>query len=97
MWQLDKKFWYGMKDIILSLFGFLLFGAFIAVALWFSAALIIFVFISSAFLAMYIVLRAYYLRWRYKDSFTPTPTTNIQETKATIIDVEYHDVSDKNS
>ncbi len=86
-----------MKDIIFSLLGFLLFGAFIVIALWFSAALIIFVFISSAFLAMYIILRGYYLRWRYKDSFVQPPNTSIKETKTTIIDVEYHDVSDKNS
>lgn len=84
-----------MKDIIFSFLGFLLFGVFIAVALWFSAALILFIFIISAFLAMYIVLRAYYLRWRYKDSFSPPPTTSIREENTTIVDVEYHDVSDK--
>ena len=46
---------------------------------------------------MYIILRSYYLRWRYKDGFIQPSKTNIQETKTTIIDVEYHDISDKNS
>lgn len=86
-----------MKDIFFSFLGFLLFGAFIVVALWFSAALILFILIISAFLAMYIILRSYYLRWRYKDGFIQPSKTNIQETKTTIIDVEYHDISDKNS
>jgi Flp pilus assembly protein TadB len=85
-----------MKDIIFSFLGFLLFGVLLAVALWFSVALILLVFISSAFLAVFILLRTYYLRWRYKDSFTAQPENFSKVTKNTIVDVEYHNISDKN-
>ena len=82
-----------MKDIIFSILGFLVLGVFAAVALWFGAALILFVFISAAFLAVVALLRVQYLRWRYKDSFAKQSQTIVEENKATIIDVEYKEVS----
>jgi predicted membrane protein len=86
-----------IKDII----GFLIFGLLVALALWFGAMLLLFIFITSILLTTFIVLRGYYLRWRYKDSFVKTSKINTQETEATniikntIIDVEYQDISDK--
>lgn len=81
-----------IKDII----GFLIFGLVVAVALWFGAMLMLFIFGASVLLAIFITLRTYYLRWRYKGAFMkPTQSNNNPEIKATIIDVEYHDISDK--
>ncbi len=85
-------------DIIFSIIGFVILAAFIGLALWFGAIIILVVFISSAFLAVFIVLRSYYLRMRYGSKMSEKPGNEnrfINEPKATIIDVEFHDVSDK--
>lgn len=98
--QFNKELWDGMKNIK-DIIGFLIFGLFVALALWFGAVLILFVFIISVLFTIFIVLRVYYLRWRYKEMFIKPPETSMQENKTTIIakntiiDVEYHDISDK--
>jgi len=86
-------------DIIFSLIGFIILACFIAFALWFGAAIILLVFISSLFLAVFIVLRSYYLRMRY-GNYSPSEKPKHDgvfpgDQKATIIDAEFHDVSDK--
>jgi membrane protein insertase Oxa1/YidC/SpoIIIJ len=93
-----KEFRYSIMDIIFSIIGFIILAAFIAFALWFGAAIILFVFVSSIFLAVFIVLRSYYLRMRYGKSAMKNPKNDSifpVESKTTIIDVEFHDVSDK--
>lgn len=86
-----------MKDIILSIIGFFVFATFLVVAIWFTAFLLLFVFASSFFFAAYILLRGYYLRWKYGNSFSEKPPENSSQVgqSTTIIDVEYTDISDK--
>lgn len=93
-----------MKDIIVSLFSFLFIAAFIGFAIWFGAALLVFIFISSFFLAAFIFLRGYYLRWKYKDSYgknfsdaVRAHEEKIHDVKTTIIDVEYSEVKKDNN
>ena len=86
-----------INDIFSSIIGFLVLAMFIAFAIWFGAALILFVFISSAILTVFIVLRSYYLRWRYNNTPAKTPESAINETKTTIIDVEYSEIKNPKS
>lgn len=85
-----------MSDIIISIIGFFVFGAMLVVAIWFSAFLLLFVFAASFFLAAYIYLRGYYLRWKYGNSFAAKPAENANPNQVgqstTIIDVEYTEV-----
>jgi hypothetical protein len=87
-------------DIILSIIGFIILACFIAFSIWLGATIILLVLASSFFLAVFIVLRSYYLQMRYggkppvqRQSSNKTVLPGEQE--ATIIDVEFHDVSDK--
>jgi len=86
-----------MKDIVLSLIGFFVFVALLVVAIWFGAFLLLFVFATSFFLAVYIMMRGSYLRWRHKGSYAETQPDNLNQVSqnTTIIDVEYTDISDK--
>lgn len=84
-----------MTDIIFAVVGFLVFGIFIAFALWFGVAVILFVFVSSVLLALFIVIRSYYLRWRFNNAPLKPTKSPIKEAETTIIDVEYHDISEK--
>lgn len=82
-----------MSDIILSIIGFFMFAIMVAVALWFGAALLLFVVVSSFFLSTFIILRGYYLRWKYHNSPAPQPPENPNQVgHTTIIDVEYTEV-----
>lgn len=87
-----------MKDLALSIIGFFIFATFLVVAIWFSAFLLLFVFAASFFLATYIYLRGYYLRWKFQNSYAsqsqPPESMNPNQVgqNATIIDVEYTEV-----
>ncbi|MEK6745893.1 MAG: hypothetical protein AABY33_02530 [Pseudomonadota bacterium] len=87
-----------MKDIVLSLIGFFVFVTLLVVAIWFGAFLLLFVFATSFFLAVYIMMRGSYLRWRHKGSYAEPQPDNLNQVgqgQTTIIDVEYTDISDK--
>jgi O-antigen/teichoic acid export membrane protein len=85
-----------MLELFFTLISLTIFVGFLIFALWFGAALIVVMLVSGVFLALFVVVRGYYLNWRYgKSNFSPTTTAQHTQTQTTIIDVEYKDVSDK--
>ncbi len=86
-----------MIELLFTLISLMVFAVFIAFALWFGAALLVVIFISGAFFAVYFVLRGYYLRWKYGNMMNSHPQNQYSETvtKTTIIDAEYKDISEK--
>ncbi|MEZ5691553.1 MAG: hypothetical protein R3D71_07805 [Rickettsiales bacterium] len=90
-------------QILQSIIGIITLAAFLAIAIWFGAAILIFIFISSLLLTAYIILRNYYIRWKYQgdinENFTQrsnngTSGKKIGEAEGKIVDVEYQDISD---
>lgn len=81
-----------MIELFLTLLSLTIFVGFLIFALWFGAALLIIMLVSGSFIALFIVLRGYYLHWRYGKTL---PNTSNIKTTTTIIDVEYKDISDK--
>ena len=89
-------------NIIISLISFMLFIAFLAFILYFGVIFIAIALISFGVLWLYIVLRSYWLSFRYgnkplKPQETNIPESSIHKTTTTIIDAEYHEISEKNS
>ena len=86
-----------MINIFTSFFAFLLTVGFIVFFIYFGVIFIAIVFAISIFLWMFVMLRFWWLRFRYGSKNiviqeeSNTPTTH----KTTIIDVEYHDISEK--
>jgi|GEM_PF-3366169 len=88
-----------MFELFFTLVSLTIFIGFVIFALWFGAALMVIFFVSGVFLALFLVLRGYYLNWRYGKTeigkAARKNTTRHTETTTTIIDVEYKDISDK--
>jgi len=90
-----------MLQLLFALFSLFIFIAFLGFAIWLGAAMLVIFFVSGIFLAIFLVLRGYYLNWKYRDgvqvqkttktsAFDNNSGTNHHET--TIIDVEYKDL-----
>lgn len=79
-----------MIELFLSLIALMIFVGFISFAISFGIAFIGIVIIAGFVLGIYIVLRGYYLRWKFGSVATQT-----REEGATIIDTDYQDISDK--
>lgn len=80
-------------ELFFALVSLVVFGTLFAFALWFGATMLVLFIISGALVALYVVLRGYYLNWKYGNSLGKSDIFRDTTTTTTIIDVEYNDVS----
>jgi len=90
-----------MLQLLFTLFSLFIFVAFLGFAIWVGVAMLVIFFVGGIVLAIFLVLRGYYLSWKYKDGVQVQKTTktstfdNNSDTthhETTIIDVEYKDL-----
>lgn len=88
-----------MLELLFAIFSLFIFIAFLGFAIWLGAAMLVIFFVSGIFLAIFLILRGYYLNWKYRDgvqvqetSKTTTRNSGTTHHETTIIDVEYKDL-----
>ncbi len=85
-------------NLFTSILAFLLTIGFIVFFIYFGLIFIAIAFACSVLLWIFITLRVYWLRLFHKNLDIKTNQENTTQpiNRATIIDVEYHDITDKN-